>query len=236
MISKYGFCPETQTRIDLYFLGHFAMSKAKNAKSPKKEYLRCKLIRGHKRAIRQLTKGIIPSATLHKFDINNSKALSIWERMKKIYGENIQFFVDISKTEAGPKTDGKARRQVISESTQKSFNHKFCSDYFQHECVRESFYYYVLLIFAEFDAALLIEKFQFFCCKDDDHSIKCIDKWMMLKDYITIFMLVELNLTPYKENTELISLPDYKNFIKLDDELEGKKSNKNYTEETLMND
>ncbi|OMJ79188.1 hypothetical protein SteCoe_20840 [Stentor coeruleus] len=231
MISKYGFCSEAQSNVELHFLGNFATSKAKNAKPPKKEYLRCKLIRGHKRAIRQLTKGIIPPATLHKFDINNSKALSIWERMKKIYDENIQFFVNLSKTEAGPKTDGKARRQVISENIQKSFNHKFCSDYFQPECVRESFYYYVLLIYAEFDIPLLIEKFQFFCCKDDGHSIKCIDKWMMLRDYITIFMFSELNLTPYIENTELISLPDYEKFIKLETIFVNKKWNKNDTEE-----
>ncbi|OMJ71960.1 hypothetical protein SteCoe_29694 [Stentor coeruleus] len=236
MISKYNFCPETHPRIELHFLEHFSTSKAKNAKPPKKEYLRCKLIRGHKRAIRQLTKGIIPTATLHKFDIKNSKALSIWEKMKKIYDDNIQFFVHLSKTEAGPKTDGKARRQVISESIPKSFNNNFCSEYFQPECVRESFYYYVLLIYAKFDAGLLIEKFQFFCCKDDDHSVKCIDKWMMLKDYITIFMFTELNLTPYKENTELISLPDYKKFIILEDVFVDKKCNKSNTDETLMND
>mmetsp|Transcript_6729 Transcript_6729/g.6617 ORF Transcript_6729/g.6617 Transcript_6729/m.6617 type:complete len:86 (-) Transcript_6729:601-858(-) len=38
---------------------------------PKKEYLRCKLIRGHKRLMRQIKKNIKPEKTLNKFDSNN---------------------------------------------------------------------------------------------------------------------------------------------------------------------
>ncbi|OMJ87388.1 hypothetical protein SteCoe_10895 [Stentor coeruleus] len=234
MFFKFDFCPETQPRLDLLFLKHFTTSKAKNSKPPKKEYLRCKLIRGHKRAIRQLTKGVIPLATLHKFDINNTRALRIWERMRKIYDDNRCFFTEISKTEAGPNTDGKSKRQGDPDDNQKSFNLKFCQDYFLQECVRESFYFYALLIYSDFDINILIEKLQYFCCKENEHTIKCIEKWIMLREYITIYMFQELQLRPYREYTELISFPDYRKFIKIEDNINDIQVKRGYIEEIMF--
>lgn len=234
MYFKYDFCPETQPRLDLLFLKHFTTSKAKNSKPPKKEYLRCKLIRGHKRAIRQLAKGVIPLATLHRFDINNAKALRIWERMRKIYDENRCFFSKISKTEAGPNTDGKSKRLSSANENQKSFNLKFCQDYFLQECVRESYYFYVLLIYSDFDINILIEKFQYFCCKENAHRVECIEKWIMLREYITIYMFLELELRPYREYTELISFPDYRRFFRIENNMNDIQVKSGCVEEIML--
>ena len=69
--------PESIERVDFNTLKNFSANKANSTKAPKKEYLRCKLIRGHKRAIRQINKGILPKATLNKFDKRDTKSIEI---------------------------------------------------------------------------------------------------------------------------------------------------------------
>ena len=62
--------------------------------------------------------------------------------MSEVFGANKEAIISSCKTEAGPLTDGKKKR-VTKTGVQKSFNDKFCKEYFQHEAVRESFFYYL---------------------------------------------------------------------------------------------
>lgn len=209
MLNNALECLEKDHKTDFTILKNFCTNLSKNPKCPKKEYLRCKLIRGHKRAIRQIKKGIIPKTTLHKFDLNNRKSLRIWNEMIKIFENHTQIFLEISKTESGPNTDGKAKRKSSSTKIEKSFNSAFCKKYFLHEEVRRSYFFYVQLLFVEFDIMTLISKFQFRCCREDVHSVNCIQNWIGLKNYITEEMIVELELIPFILDYYPVSLPSF---------------------------
>ena len=95
--------------------------------------------------------------------------------MSSIFFKNKDLFLEVSKTESGPNTDGKAKRKNQNENIEKSFNLVFCKNYFLAEEVRKSYFYYVLLVFGHFDINELIEKFQFKCC-DSLHDVVCIEK------------------------------------------------------------
>ena len=96
--------------------------------------------------------------------------------MTKLFNANKRLFCEVSKTEAGPYTDGKSKRKKSRVRIERSFNDAFCKNYFIHDIVRESFYLYTQLIFSEFDLPQLIEKFQFSCCQTKEHDIDCIEK------------------------------------------------------------
>ncbi|CAG9325543.1 unnamed protein product [Blepharisma stoltei] len=163
---------------------------------PKKEYLRCRVIRGHKRAIRQIKKSAIPIRTLNAFDPENPTALRIWRILSDVYIKHEEELSKFSQTESGPKTDGKSKRQGKVENLAKSFNYEFCRDYFTPLGVRESFYYYVELLFVDLNPKSLCEKFDFNCCKSP-HSHECLEKWLLMKKYISQYMIQELGLEPF---------------------------------------
>ena len=159
-----------QSNSDFNVLDRFFLEKDE-CKVPKKDYMRCKMIRGHKRATRQLLKGIIPKKTyLHRFDIDDMRSLKIWLEIKSIVEKNLQVFTKISKTISGPKTG----KNSEAESIEKSFNLSFCFNYFSDENIRLSYYYYIQLIFSNFDLNVLCDKFQFKCCLKNRHNIECI--------------------------------------------------------------
>lgn len=195
-------------KIDLFVLRNFISDKFSTPKPPKKEYLRCKIIRGHKRAMRQIIKGKTPKATLHKFSINDSRSLEVWRCLKALIDLNSGLFMDCSNTVSGPKTDGQAKRKN-SEGFEKSFNIAFCSNYFSHEKVRESYYYYIQLLFTSFNLTDLCEKFNFKCCKGDPHKIICVEKWVMLKEYLEYYLIKELDLEPFVLDLSISGLPSY---------------------------
>lgn len=173
---------------------------------PKKEYLRCRLIRGHKRINRQLCMRGFPIGILNNFDLSYESAKSIWEQLEKIYLENKQEMDDTSKTESGPKTDGISKRKVKTKNLEKSFNLTFCQRYFKSSAVLKSFYYYVDLVFYKLDAELLCKKFDFRCC-EGNHLPECIEKWLILKQYIRVMMIEELDIEPLKHSNYMI--PNY---------------------------
>jgi hypothetical protein len=207
------YIPNISKRTDSKVLEKFDSNKKATQKPPKKEYLRCKLIRGHKRAIRQIRLEVIPKATIHKFEIEDLKAYSIWILLKKLVLENQTIFSTLSKTEAGPLTDGRAKRLSGSEkSSSKSFNFNFCKDYFSIPIVRESFFHYINLIFVNFNPTILCKKFEFYCCRFELHSIECMEKWNELYKYITQDMIEELTLEPFITTNKFLNLPNYSSF------------------------
>ncbi|OMJ70198.1 hypothetical protein SteCoe_31880 [Stentor coeruleus] len=195
-------------KIDVFVLRNFISDKFSTPKPPKKEYLRCKIIRGHKRATRQIIKGKTPKATIHKFAIENSRSLDVWYSLKSIIDQNPNLFIDCSNTVSGPKTDGQAKRKN-SEGIEKSFNIAFCSNYFSNEKVRESYYYYIQLLFTNFNLTELCEKFNFKCCEGSPHKINCVEKWIMLKEYLEYHLIKELDLEPFVLDLSISGLPSY---------------------------
>ena len=186
---------------------------------PKKEYIRCKLIRGHKRAIRQIISNQLPKATIHKFDPEDSKAQSLWMMMKQLYITNQSELDSISKTESGPVTDGRSKRDKDSiKSSEKSFNSSFCKAYFHSKSVRDSFGVYLDLVFSLFDPRVLSEKFEFYCCRSELHSVDCLEKWVSLMEYLKTDMLTEVGCEPVENNNMIVSFPKFEDFIEFNPE------------------
>ncbi|CAG9311374.1 unnamed protein product [Blepharisma stoltei] len=191
--------------VDTKILNRFeSLSKPK---PPKKEYLRCKMIRGHKRVNRQIEKGTLPQKTLNVF---SEKAQSYWDQLTKCFHQYRSILSEESKTEAGPKTDGKAKRKGEENDLPKSFNGKFCKKYFEPIQVRESYFYYTEYIFSEFDPDVLCKKFKLRCCRAPQHSSECMNSWKLLKFYVQKIMLDNIGIEPWMslESTEASSYSD----------------------------
>ncbi|CAG9325969.1 unnamed protein product [Blepharisma stoltei] len=178
--------------VDTKILNRFeSLSKPK---PPKKEYLRCKMIRGHKRANRQIEKGTLPQKTLNVF---SDKAQSYWDQLTKCFHLYRHILSEESKTEAGPRTDGKSKRTCEENGLQKSFNGKFCKKYFEPIQVRESYFYYTEYIFSEFDPDVLCKKFKLRCCRAPQHTSECMNSWKLLKFYVQKIMFDNIGIEPW---------------------------------------
>ena len=81
-----------QSRNDIKVLSAFDTCRKSTQRSPKKEYLRCKLVRGHKRAIRQILSNVIPKTTIHKFNSTDVNAHSLWTLMIKVISKDTTLF------------------------------------------------------------------------------------------------------------------------------------------------
>ena len=161
----------------------------KGTKDPKKEYVRCNLIRGHKRAIRQ-----VQTENWLKFAFQ-VKSNEIILKAK-------------SQTTEGPITDGKTKRKAsnINNEILKSFNDTFCRDYFNSEVVVESFVKYLAIIFSSMDPESLIERFKFRCCRNEEngsHNDECKENWIELRKYLEETMIQELKI---KQEPEILQI------------------------------
>ncbi|OMJ74951.1 hypothetical protein SteCoe_26013 [Stentor coeruleus] len=199
-------------KLDLYILRHFISDKVSTPKPPKKEHLRCKVIRGHKRAIRQILNGKTPKATLHKFNIDDTRSLQMWRNLKDIIDRNPNFFINSISDDSGQKVDMQGNIKSIS-TMEKSFSFGFCINYFRRDEIRESYFYYIQLLFMNFDVKKLCEKFGFRCCKGESHKIMCVEKWIMLKEYLEVYMIRDLDLEPFGLDLNVAGLPSYANII-----------------------
>lgn len=189
--------------------------KNKNKRSIKQENLRAQLIRGLKRSIRQvLEKSSKISKKIHNFEIQDNRAKEIWKKLKRL-AKKSEILKDISKTEEGPKTDGKSKR--MKKESHKSFNKDFCYKFFKSEEVREYFSYYVELVFHEFNPRSLCMRFDIRCCEwkngKEVHKNTCLINWAFFKDYIENHFIRELELDPIEQNSN-ISLPDIEEVLK----------------------
>ncbi|OMJ84884.1 hypothetical protein SteCoe_13945 [Stentor coeruleus] len=187
---------------------------------PKKEYVRCKIIRGQKRAIRHALKNNIPTKTIHKVNKENEDEINAWDVFAKHTIDNSEFFKEISKTEKGPKTDGAARRDsnCISCDIQKSFNDVFCAQYFNNDLVVENYKFYLDVIFSYMVPENLINRFDFSCCKlgNSKHSSVCLLKWENLRNYLKEGMLKDLMWNP--ENFIPVEAVEILDFYEIIDE------------------
>ncbi|CAG9319803.1 unnamed protein product [Blepharisma stoltei] len=189
-------------------LTFFCNPKSKALKPPKKEYLRCKLIRGHKRILRQLRKCVMPRKTLNRFDHSSHSARRLFDMLRSCYYRNAEELDRLSETSSGPITDGRAKRKHTPLAhVENSFNVTFCESYFSPASIRESYFLYVELVFSELNPEILCDKFDFWCCKKRRHDGTCVEKWLLMKDVIQFNMISELGNEPIVPSE--IILPKY---------------------------
>lgn len=174
---------------------HFKFISTKNLFPPKKDYLRCKVIRSHKRALRQVSSHSSPIKMI-LFNKDNTLASLLWQRFTQIYFENQPILQKISQADLNRMPD---RKKIWKnhESAVKSFNSKFCKSYFSEEAVRESYYYFIELMFYDSSPEVLKKKFEFTCCLQGSHNEACAAAWAELKKYLQTEVLVDLNTSPW---------------------------------------
>ena len=78
----------------------------KNFSPPKRDYLRCKIIRSHKRAMRQIEIHAYPIKMIF-FDKNNFKAEFLWQKFCQVYLTNKSTMQKISQTNLSYMKDSK---------------------------------------------------------------------------------------------------------------------------------
>lgn len=164
-------------------------------KHPKKEIIRCELIRGIKRAIRQLTEGKRPVKGWHGFPTDHSHADLVWKQLSVLVQMHSQALKAIAHTNAGPKTDGKVTRSREGDHSRfNSFNDSFCKWFYTFPAVRSFHRLYIELVFIDLTPESLASKLPFVCCQTpSSHSQTCAEKWKALKNYLMTDMLAELS-------------------------------------------
>ena len=160
----------------------------------KKEYLRCKLIRGHKKTLRKINKAVLTNKALP-----NSEHAAIWQAMAQLFNEEPAIFRRRSQICSGPCTD--SRRKGFPPVTFKSFNEDFCQAYFKPVLVRRSFVLYLDLVFQDCSPGPLVKHFQFSCCESNDHVPDCVALWQTLKVMVQQKLIRDVDLTVYAEAT-----------------------------------
>ncbi|CAG9315082.1 unnamed protein product [Blepharisma stoltei] len=185
---------------DTLLLSCFKSHKNPN-KPPKKEYLRCQLIRHHKKLNRCIKDINCPDKNMGNFNRYNEEACRLYEILKNIFEKNQNILEVESQTESGPMTDGRSKRNTNEEQAEKSYNTKYIQSYFRNEAVKQSFFYFVELVFSDSNPQILCEKFGFCCCLSQtlqEHSDSCFENWENLKIYVQIKMLEDLKIDAWK--------------------------------------
>lgn len=170
---------------------------------PNIEGLRIFIIRAHKRLNRFIECGKYPMSKQININHNIPTVGRLFEKLKVIFfNEHLQ---ETSSTGMGPLTDGKAKR-TDNSLIQKTFNNKYCQGYFSELGVRESYYFFVELLFEEFELNLLCSRFSLRCCRDE-HRSECVSAWLGLKRYLQVEILVSIKLQPWfpHEEAELVN-------------------------------
>lgn len=187
---------------------------------PKKEYFRIKLIRGYKRALRFVfTKDAYPKTTINKVNPKNQNQIEAWNIFQIFSHQNLDKLKFVSKTDNGPLTDGEANnikrygknfREVLN--VEKTFNNKYCDEYFADQAVAMSFVYYSDVIFSS-SIEELCGKFNFRCCKGSlTHNDQCHEKWESLRFYCKT-QLVHIDSDENQENNEVIEICEDEKYI-----------------------
>lgn len=79
----------------------------------------------------------------------------------------------------------------------KSYNNKFCKQYFSKKSVLQSYFWYIELVFTSSDPATLCHKFDIRCCQSENHSGECVRKWDILHTFTYNIMLRSIDIRPF---------------------------------------
>lgn len=157
-----------------------------HSKPPKKEYLRVKIIRGLKRAIREVASGQPPSRK--KLHNPSPGAFNVWTVFSDFVTSHPEL-IRLSATSEGPATDGKAIRGR-PEDKYRCYNNQCCKDFFGFPEVRQAYQLYLDLIFAQAEEKDLAEKLGFYAvAKTAEERMQA---WKDLKSYLSVQLIEEL--------------------------------------------
>jgi hypothetical protein len=174
---------------------------------PKKEYIRCKLIRGHKRILRTISEKIEEHGNAEElFEFPSSK-LYYWRLIVDSFLKHREYFTNIIPVEVGPVNELMKRKKQKIDHLKRSFNADYCRDYLVNPETRESYSYYIEYLFSEISCEKLIKIFGFKCCDKSNHRISCHLKWIVFKKYCSQTILKDIEIVPYESNHDYHPLP-----------------------------
>ena len=169
-------------------LGNFCKTKVNKANKkinysgePKKEYLRCKLIRGLKKSIRLVQNAAVPNTFQYLSEI----ALAKWSTFALFTNQQSELLYSLASTKV-----------MIPDSKIKSFNQKYCKVFFSAPEIRSSYHYYTEFLFSDLDPKRLCKEFKFQCCINREHTVDCSILWNKMKNYIQNDIIEELGFIP----------------------------------------
>ena len=128
---------------------------------PKLEYLRCKLIRGLKKTMRLMLKRTLPRKS--RF-VSTYGKIQDWNKMLEFVEFHKDLFSELSST-----------KKMIPDRINKSYNQRFCQEFFSYQEVRAAFNIYISILFSNFDPQFLCKQFNFQCCLDLLHTDNCLE-------------------------------------------------------------
>lgn len=166
-------------------------------KFPKKEYIRCKLIRGHKRVLREIQDNENNLEALLQGCLYSDSKYYYWVLLTESFIMNREVFFKIIPVDAGPVNVMMKKRNINTESLKKSFNAQFCREYLEDEETRKSYSYYINFLFYDLDCERLRKRFGFRCCTSAKHKYLCQIKWMWLKKLCEQIVLEDIGVQPY---------------------------------------
>lgn len=190
-----------ETKIRALFIGRGLR------KYPKKEYIRCKLIRGHKRALRSIIENSNATEQLHEKDNTLSSKVYYWNLLLSSYLQYPKIFEEISPVEVGPVNKQMKKKNLDLNHIKRSFNKEFCQEYFSSPQIRQSYYHYINYLFSELDIESQIKYFGFKCCSSPSHTESCIFKWTILKRYCLSTILEDISIDTYTGDGTYSPLP-----------------------------
>ena len=176
-------------------------------KFPKKEYIRCKLIRGHKRILRQITANEAYIKDLLENSNENEPKQIYLRLLVSCFLANKNILSELIPVEMGPVNEVMKKKNMKVDHLKKSFNGDFCREYLEKIETRESYYYYIEFLFSDFKCSKLIKKFGFKCCLQENHTQACYLKWLLLKKYCSHLILEDLDIVPYTPEFRNLPLP-----------------------------
>lgn len=156
--------------------------KGKTRCGVKKEYLRILLIRGFKRALRDVMDNVTPLKKLHRIPKGDSISKNLWAKFRKFVIKN-PYFEQVAPTENGPGTEGKSKKLPKTiNSEPKTFNDQYCRNFFSDSTLRYAFSLYLDVVFGHFECENLTNRFNFQAIGRSE--AEKMESWGQLKEYL----------------------------------------------------
>lgn len=186
-----------RTRPDTILLNRFRnINKA--GRSPKKEYLRIHLIRGLKRAIRQILEKQRSFSPLNRVDKGDEEAVQHWSLFKAAVKQNKATLKAVS----APTLDTLSKRPRSTkyaepEDTYNCYNNAFCKSFLSNSVIRKVFELYLNVVFADMDEKVLSQRFGFEARAESEEERG--EDWQKLREFLYGDMLTELKIEPFNK-------------------------------------